>query len=275
MCCALSSTCSLPYTTASNHYDGYLNLKLSRFKLAADSSPVVTSKETFEKEPLCSPRTAEINLANATLNTTYPDGGLLMKFMGVARVEDEPINLVIRSKGAYIGGEGKKERDGGNGIINLKLGSSVELTFQFQDSSGTCVEFDEIHLTPLDINEESDAAEIWEFYDIAGYVAKPDADIKVSEPDDTGDGYADLVLESTSKTVGWCGDKSIDAYNMQQVSCEGGLINYHEEKRAALVVYKRSCELGVKLSAPGNPEDLPFGKEFMFTFGSELAELCS
>merc|ERR1719401_1401069 len=104
MCCALSSTCSLPYTTASNHYDGYLNLKLSRFKLAADSSPVVTSKETFEKEPLCSPRTAEINLKNATLNTSYPDGGLLMKFMGVAKVEDEPINLVIRSKGSYVGG---------------------------------------------------------------------------------------------------------------------------------------------------------------------------
>lgn len=274
MCCALSSTCSEPYTSASAKWDGYLNYALSRFRLAADRTPVEAEKEVEHVEPLCSLRTASIDLKSATVSIDTSGGKLKMLWQGVAEVEGEKVDLVVQSVGdnMYSSGTGETKKDGGNGIINLALGSQTELQFSFQDQSEKCVEFDEIHFTALDITHTFDSKmeEIWEFSDFAGYVVKPNSEIEVLEDGD------DLVLKSTG--AGWCNGESIDAMNLKEVTCEtvhGNTITYEEDRRAAMVVYKRTCEFGVTIKAPGSPTDMPSGWPFTFTFGSMLAELCS
>jgi hypothetical protein len=275
MCCALSSTCRPPYTSASEEWDGYLNYDKSRFALAADMTPVRTEIEEFLEEPLCSDRTSVIDLKTATLTVNASEGKLKMLWKGVTQVEGEPVDLLVQSVGddSYTSGTGSSGMNDGTGIINLALGSSVELKFSFQDADEKCVEFDEIHFTPLDINHLYDGhmEEIWDFSDIAGHVVKPSSQVFTEQIGD------DLLLKSMS--AGFCEDVSVDPSDLKTVTCQTSkgnkTVTYDEDRRAAMIVYKRSCEFRVKLKAPGNPEDFPAGWPFKFVFNSELDQMCS
>jgi hypothetical protein len=283
MCCALSSTCTEPYTTASPEWDGYLNYALSRFRLAADRTPVVDEIEGVSVEPLCTARTASIDLTAAAVSINTTGGKLKMHWSNVTEVEGEPVDLVVQTGGddSHIpchtadGAVINKnildaKKDGGNTIIHMALGSEAELQFSFKDKSEKCVEFDEIHFTALDVSSNNkDMQAIWEFSKIAGYVVKPNPEMTVEPIDD------ELIVKSAGRGI--C-NMTTDAKNLTEVSCnssQGNPIKYDQDRRAAMVVYKRTCEFSMKIKLPGNAADLPSGWPFKFTFGSELEQMCS
>merc|ERR1719343_1280044 len=258
LCCQLSSQCALPYTSASEAWDGYLNKELSSTAAAAASLPVESEEETFEEEPLCSPRTAPISLADCQYSVDTSNG-FEMTYYGVAEVDGEAVDLLITSEGGeYHQGTGSNYRVDNIGVINVALGTGVDLTFKFKTASQECVAFDEIHFTALEMNKKSNTNMdmTWEFSDIGGFVVKPDS-----------------LVDLTAKSTGFCSDAPLDPFNLTEAECWGGWVSYEQEKRAAMVVYKRTCEFKARLFAPGEP--FAYGWPFFFTFSSELAELCS
>jgi len=269
-CCALSSTCTLPYTTASEKWDGYLNYEISSKRAAASSTPVESMQETFEVEPLCTARTAPINLAGATA-TVDESNGLDMLWKGVATVGGDSVDLLITSEGReYLKGEGGTYQKGGVGIINLKMGTSVDLLFKFQSAStGECIDYDEIHFTVLDVHKNGNMPmEMeWEFQNVGGVVAKSEPEVLIEEVNER----KTKVKASAGE---FCPSEDIVPSDLKEVQCKEGTVSYEQDKRAAMMVFKRTCEFKATLFAPGPPE-FTYGWPFTFAFTSELAELCT
>merc|ERR1719356_632765 len=103
---------------------------------------------------------------------------------------------------------------------------------------------------------------IWEFTNIGGYVVKPDSTVEVAETDE-----GKQTMKATSS--GFCPDAALEPADLVEAECYDGVVSYDQELRAALVVYKRTCEFKARLFAPG-PETITFGWPFKFTFASEL-----
>lgn len=214
-------------------------------------------------------RTAPIDLAGAT-STLDLSNGFEMLWKGVTEVEGEPVDLNITSEGReYAKGNGWTYKKGGLGIINLKMGTSVDLLFKFQKPTGECVPFDEIHFTVLDMhtNGNMEMEQEWEFTNVGGVIVKPETEVVVETP-------CEGKTKVKATPGDFCAGEEIDPFDLKEIQCNSGAVSYEQEKRAAMMVYKRTCEFRTTLFAPG-PAWHKYGWPFTFSMTSELSDLCS
>merc|ERR1719188_1180722 len=98
-----------------------------------------------------------------------------------------------------------------------------------------------------------------------GVVAKSEPEVLIEEVNAT---------KVKASAGDFCPDEDIDPSDLKEIQCKEGTVSYEQDRRAAMMVFKRTCEFKATLFAPGPPE-FSYGWPFTFAFTSELAELCT
>jgi hypothetical protein len=202
-------------------------------------------------------------------NMRYSNVGHRMLRQG-DEVQSKPFDLVVTASANYeYKSQNRSGLSGSFGIVNLKVPSSVELTFSFEDQqTREPVVLEAFHFSFFDIDQSKIAGEQMVIDGFENYTLDPQTEV-----------VAERVAEGKtcfkSTRFGSACDNPKEPLQLGEVNCQGRIVD--QKKRAVTFLFSNRSSFDVSLEATVSKpcrKGRCSGRNFIFAGSSSLSTTC-